>query len=130
VHVAAHGMHHEQSPLFSAIALSDGPVFAYEFDGGGSPARHVVLSACEVGRAVVRPGEEALGLTASLLARGVDSVVAALGPLGDEAAERAMTAYHRELVGGADAALALERATETTPEARMFCTFGSAWHRP
>jgi hypothetical protein len=130
VHVAAHGMHHEQSPLFSAIALSDGPVFAYEFDGGGSPARHVVLSACEVGRAVVRPGEEALGLTASLLARGVDCVVAALGPVGDEAAERAMTAYHRELVGGADAALALERATETTPEARMFCTFGSAWHRP
>ena len=130
VHVAAHGMHHEQSPLFSAIALSDGPVFAYEFDGGGSPARHVVLSACEVGRAVVRPGEEALGLTASLLARGVDSVVAALGPVGDEAAELAMTAYHRELVAGADAALALERATETTPEARMFCTFGSAWQRP
>ncbi|HEV7146255.1 MAG TPA: CHAT domain-containing protein [Pedococcus sp.] len=127
VHVAAHGTHHEQSPLFSAITLADGPVFAYEFDGGRSPASHVVLSACEVGRAVVRPGEEALGLTASLLAQGVDSIVAAVGPVRDEQAERAMTAYHRELASGTDAALALERASAATPEARMFCTYGASW---
>lgn len=128
VHVAAHGTHHEQSPLFSSVTLADGPVFAYELTAGnGSVASHVVLSACEVGRAVVRPGEEAIGLTASLLAAGVGSVVAALGPVDDAAAEVAMAAYHRELASGSDASLALERATEVTPEAAMFCTFGSTW---
>ncbi len=127
VHVGAHGTHHEQSPLFSSVQLADGPVFAYEFPSSQVRAEHVVLSACDVGRAVVRPGEEALGLTASLLACGVTSVVASVGPVADDAAELAMTAYHRQLAQGVDAAAALERATATIPQARRFCTFGADW---
>lgn len=127
VHVAAHGSHHEQSPLFSSILLADGPLFAHEFQRVGVGAEHVVLSACDVGRARVRQGEEALGLSSALLACGVRSVVAAVAPVRDEVAATVMTAYHRELLGGADAALALERASSDLPEARLFCTYGADW---
>ncbi len=127
VHVAAHGTHHDQSPLFSHVHLADGPVFAHEFQRVGVGAEHVVLSACDVGRAHVRHGEEALGLTASLLANGVRSVVASAAPVRDEQAEAVMTAYHRELASGTDAALALERAAVGIPDGRLFCAYGTDW---
>lgn len=127
VHVAAHGSHHEQSPLFSSILLVDGPLFAHEFQRVGVGAEHVVLSSCDVGRARVRPGEEGLGLTSALLACGVRTVVAAVAPVRDEVAATVMTAYHREVLAGADAALALERASLGIPDARLFCTYGADW---
>ncbi len=127
VHVAAHGTHHDQSPLFSSVHLADGPVFAHEFQRMGVGAEHVVLSACDVGRAHVRPGEEALGLTAGLLACGVRSVVASVAPVADAAAETVMTAYHRQLSQGTDAALALERAAGEIPDGRLFCAYGTDW---
>ena len=127
VHVAAHGSHHEQSPLFSSILLADGPLFAHEFQRVGVGAEHVVLSACDVGRARVRPGEEGLGLTSALLACGVRTVLAAVAPVRDDIAATVMTAYHREVLAGADAALALERASVDIPDARLFCTYGADW---
>ena len=60
--------------------MGDGPVFAHEFQRTGIAAEHVVLSSCEVGRTHVRAGDESLGLTASLLATGVRTVVAAVEP--------------------------------------------------
>jgi hypothetical protein len=49
VHVAAHGSHIRQNPLFSSLELADGPLFAYEI-ADRRVAPHVVLSACELGR--------------------------------------------------------------------------------
>ena len=37
VHVAAHGQHHAENPLFSLIRLVDGPLFAYELDHTAGP---------------------------------------------------------------------------------------------
>ena len=130
VHVAAHGVHHDESPLFSSIAMKDGPVFAYEVQRLELSARHVVLSACDVARAEVRPGDEALGLTSALLTFGVTSVIAAVAPVRDEEAEAVMTAYHRELASGADAALALARASASTGTGQVFCNYGSDWSPP
>ena len=130
VHIAAHGTHHDQSPLFSHVLLADGPVFAHEFQRVGVGAEHVVLSACDVGRAHVRHGEEALGLTASLLACGVRNVVASVAPVHDEMAEAVMTAYHRELARGTDAATSLERAAVGIPDGRLFCAYGTDWSAP
>ena len=129
VHVAAHGIHNDESPLFSSVMMSDGPVFAHEFQRTGVGAEHVVLSSCEVGRTHVRPGDEPLGLTASLLATGVRTVVAAVGPVGDEDAHAVMSAYHQALVQGLDAAEALEAASRGENEAWLFCTYGAdiAW---
>jgi len=127
VHVAAHGIHQDESPLFSSVVMGDGPVFAHEFQRTGVAAEHVVLSSCEVGRTHVRAGDEALGLTASLLATGVRSVVAAVGPVGDEDAHTVMTAYHRVLAQGLDAAEALEIASAGVEEGRLFCAYGADW---
>jgi CHAT domain-containing protein len=127
VHVAAHGIHQDESPLFSSVVMGDGPVFAHEFQRSGVGAEHVVLSSCEVGRTHVRVGDEALGLTASLLATGVRSVVAAVGPVGDEDAHAVMAAYHRVLAQGLDAAEALEIASAGVEEGRLFCAYGADW---
>ena len=107
--------------------MGDGPVFAHEFQRTGVGAEHVVLSSCEVGRTHVRAGDEALGLTASLLATGVRTVVAAVGPVGDEDAHAVMTAYHRVLAQGLDAAEALEIASAGVEEGRLFCAYGADW---
>lgn len=127
VHVAAHGVHQDESPLFSSVLMGDGPVFAHELQRTGMGAEHVVLSSCEVGRTHVRPGDEALGLTASLLATGVRSVVAAVGPVGDDDAHAVMSAYHRLLARGLDAAEALEIATANVEDGRLFCAYGADW---
>ncbi len=128
VHVAAHGTHEPQSPLFSSIDLDDGPVFAHEFQPHGIRARHVVLSACDVGLAMVRPGEESLGLAASMLSLGAASVVAAVSPVPDEVACEVMTAHHRHLAAGrpTDEALAMA-VTENDDVAAAFHCMGSQW---
>ncbi len=128
VHIAAHGQHHYQSPLFSTLRLSDGLAFAHELPDTGVTASHIVLSACEVGRATIRPGDESLGLTAVLLSMGVQSIVAAVSRIPDEIAAAAMTAYHRRLATGVDSALALAEATAELPTiARAFTCFGGEW---
>jgi CHAT domain-containing protein/tetratricopeptide (TPR) repeat protein len=126
VHVAAHGTHEPQNPWFSALHVGDGPVFAHELPRPVT-SRHVVLSSCDLGRSTSRPGEEPLGLTAALLGLGVRCVVAAVAPVGDEAAERAMVAYHRGLVGGRSASQALADAVAEHPDAAAFCLFGTDW---
>lgn len=123
VHVAAHGHHAEDNPLFSSLLMADGPLFAHELIHGVQ-ARHVVLSACDVGRSRIRAGGEALGLTAALLALGVQTVVAAVAPIPDEVSAAAATAYHRELARGLDAASALTEAIAITPGAQALCCFG------
>ena len=130
VHVAAHGRHEDESPLFSSVLMADGPVFAHEFQRSGVGAAHVVLSSCEVGRTHPREGDESLGLTASLLATGVRNVVGAVGPVGDEEAHRLMKNYHRLLAQGLDAAQALELATAGTEEGRLFCCYGADFTWP
>src|SRR5581483_7538728 len=54
-HVAAHGVHQTENPLFSSLRLADGPLFAHELDATARTPDHVVLSACELGLATVRP---------------------------------------------------------------------------
>ncbi|MGB3827177.1 MAG: CHAT domain-containing protein, partial [Ornithinimicrobium sp.] len=128
VHVAAHGEHHTRNPLFSSLRLDDGSLFAHEIEGRRLRASHVVLSACESGRISVRRGEEALGMTASLLALGVGTVIAAGSPIPDAIAHAVMGDYHRQLAGGVDAATALASATaDGDVLGAAFTCFGSSW---
>lgn len=128
VHVAAHGEHHAQNPLFSSLRLGDGSLFAHEIEGRRMRASQVVLSACESGRISVRRGEEALGMTASLLSMGVPTVIAAGSPVPDSVAHAVMSTYHQHLAEGMDAATALAAATaEGDVLAASFTCFGSTW---
>ncbi|MCU1537508.1 MAG: hypothetical protein JWP82_1859 [Humibacillus sp.] len=130
VHVAAHGTHQVESPLFSSLLLHDGPVFAHELQPTGVNADHVVLSACDVGLESGRPGNESLGLALSLLSLGARSVVAAVAPVPDEVAAATMTRHHALLATGAasDEALA-EAIADTGGVASAFLNIGGR-HRP
>ena len=107
IHVAAHGRHEADNPLFSWVRLADGPLFAHELEGRSLAGATVVLAACEVGRASVRAGGEALGLASVLLRLGATSVIAALAPMRDELAAAIMPALHRELAAGESPAAAV-----------------------
>ncbi|SDL36667.1 CHAT domain-containing protein [Tessaracoccus oleiagri] len=126
VHIAAHGQHRADNPLFSSIRLHGGDLFAHELEHLPTRSSLVVLSACGVGRARVRPGDEALGLTSSLLALGVRAVVAPLTDVPDELARDTMAALHRRLAEGLPGPEALRGAT-TDLLARSFTWFGSPW---
>jgi tetratricopeptide (TPR) repeat protein len=131
LHVAAHGVHEPANPLFSFVRMVDGPVFAHELDQHGHAPEHVVLSACEVGLATIRPGDEALGLASVLLHLGTRSVIAGVARVGDEVAEQTMSAYHAKLASGLDSASALAAAiaevdADVPPP---FVNFGAAWAR-
>jgi tetratricopeptide (TPR) repeat protein len=126
VHLAAHGHHVDQSPLFSSLDMADGPVFAHELRAPLA-AELVVLSACDVGRTRGRAGDEPLGLAAALLSLGVQCVVAATNPVRDDVAAAAMVELHQRLAAGADVATALRDTTARVPGAEAFCAYGNTW---
>jgi hypothetical protein len=129
LHVAGHGVHQPENPLFSALRMVDGPVFAHELHQAGTAPEHVVLSACEVGLATIRPGDEALGLASVLLGLGTRSVIASVARVGDELAERTMADYHRRLAAGTDSATALAEALAAADSDVVppFVNFGASW---
>ena len=86
--------------------------------------RHVTLSACDVGRAVVRPGDEVLGFTAALLYAGTPTVVSSVARVTHSGAAAVMTRYHRAFAAGAEPARALADASHADPLAPFVC-FGA-----
>src|SRR5690606_22146653 len=124
VHLAAHGTHETDNPLFSSLRLADGPLFAHELDGTDLRGAVGVLSACEVGLSTPRIGGEALGLTSVLLRLGARAVGASVAPLRDDVAARAMPAPHPELRDGAMPGTALGGAVADGPEPVPLVCFG------
>lgn len=130
LHVAAHGAHREQSPLFSSLRLADGPLFAYEIDPARGTPACVTLSACEAGLATLRPGDEGLGLTHVLLHVGVAAVVAGVARVRDDVAAAVMQRVHTLMAAGTDTAEALATASAEARDAPVpapFVAFGSGW---
>ena len=127
VHVAAHGRHERESPLFSSIRLVDGPLVGYDLDRVVQPPQQVVLSACELGQATVRPGDEALGLTRALLHSGTSTIISGVAKISDDGTADLMVDYHRRLATGAAPAYALADALQATAEPLPFACFGAGW---
>ena len=124
-HLAAHGHHERENVLFSQLHLADGPLMAYDVQQLAAAPHQVVLSACDVGRTVVRPGEEILGFTAALLYVGTATVISSVARVADDAAAVSiMTRYHRSLRAGARPAEALARAANDEPFSPFVC-FGA-----
>ena len=129
-HVAAHGVHEPQSPLFSYLLMADGPLFGHELHDLHRPPRHVVLSACELGCAETTAGDERLGMTAALMQAGVGSVVAGVARVDDGVSALVAGAHHRGLAAGLAPAAALAGALAGLPEGSPpapFVCFGSGW---
>ncbi|MFL6100927.1 MAG: CHAT domain-containing protein [Actinomycetales bacterium] len=133
VHVAAHGTHDAENPLFSALELAGGLVFGYDLIRVRPAPRHVVLSACDLGLATSRSGSESLGMTAALLHGGTGSVVAGVARVADGVACDVAVAYHKLLSSGERPSYALAGALAATGAdgsgdtlAPLTC-FGSGW---
>jgi CHAT domain-containing protein len=109
-HVAAHGRFRSDNPQFSALELADGPLTVHDLESLRRPPDLLVLSACDSGLSTVHPGDELLGLAASLLGLGTRSVVASLLPVPDDATRRLMVGFHGSLHRGASPAQALAGA--------------------
>jgi tetratricopeptide (TPR) repeat protein len=124
VHLAAHGHHEPENVLFSRLDLVDGPLMAYDLQQLAIPPRLAVLSACDVGRTVVRAGDEILGFTAALLYAGTATVVSSMVRVPDEAAAQVMVSYHRAVAAGAEPARALATASQVDPLVPFVC-FGA-----
>ncbi|WP_314648593.1 CHAT domain-containing protein [uncultured Microbacterium sp.] len=125
LHIAAHGRHSADNPLFAGFDLADGTLFGYDVDLIARTPETVVLSACELGRSAVRWGEEALGMTRVWLHAGTRSVIAAPVTVPDDVACELLGALHVELAGGAVPAVALARAAISTGHRAPFQCHGS-----
>ena len=127
LHVAAHGRHAVDNPLFSGIELADGALFGYDIDRMPRVPETVVLSACEVGRSSVRWGEEAIGMTRIWLHAGVRDVVATPVIVADDVACELLGAMHEGLAAGEPPAEALAAASLRTGLMAPFQTHGSGF---
>ncbi len=116
LHIAAHGHHETENPLFSGVMLADGLLYGYDVAPNPVLPAQVVLSSCDVGRTDDRPGGEPLGLVAALLRSGVSTVIAGTSRISDAVAALAMTAYHDRLSTGVAPAIALADAIKSVAE--------------
>ena len=127
-HVAAHGRHSADNPLFSGLELVDGPWFGYDIDQVRSIPSAVILSACELGRSTVRWGEESIGMTAAWLHAGARCVIASPALVDDDVACEVLSATHQQLAQGVQPANALASAmAEVAGGVAPFICFGSGW---
>ena len=108
-HLAAHGVFRADSPLFSRLDLADGPITGFDLQRLTRAPHLVVLSACESGVPATHPGDELLGLAATLLAVGTANVVCTSIPVPDRATRELMSALHQHLRAGHGPAEALRR---------------------
>lgn len=122
VHLATHGQHDADNPLFASIDLADGPLFAHELDGTPLPGSVVILSSCEVGGSTQVLGGELLGLTSVLLRLGARAVIASVAKLSDELAARVMPRLHAHLRETDDPEAALAAAlTDVAQPVPLVC---------
>ena len=127
LHLAGHGSHPGENPLFAAVELADGPWFGYDIDLLSQTPSIVVLSACELGRASVRSGEESVGMTAAWLHAGARSVLSSPVVIADDVACEALAHWHALVADGAAPADALAEVSASADDVVPLLTFGAGW---
>jgi hypothetical protein len=127
LHIAAHGRHAADNPMFSGLELADGTLFGYDIDLIENVPDTVILSACEVGRSSVRWGEEAIGMTRVWLHSGARCVVAAPVVVADDDACDLLAAMHEGLAAGIPPSVALAEAAERTGIVAPFQVHGAGF---
>jgi CHAT domain-containing protein len=90
--------------------LTDGPFTVLDLEGIGRSPSVIVLSACDLGSADVKVGDDLLGLSEAIFVGGVRLLVAALVPVEDRATRTLMVAMHAALVDEATVAGTLRPA--------------------
>jgi len=127
LHLAGHGVHAGDHPLFSAVELADGPWFGHDIDLLPRTPSVVVLSACELGQVSVLRGEESVGMTAAWLHAGARTVLSSPALVADEVACEALAHWHRLVAAGAAPADALAEVIASSDGVVPFLCFGAGW---
>ncbi|SFR93863.1 CHAT domain-containing protein [Microbacterium sp. cf046] len=127
LHIAAHGRHSSDNPMFSGLELADGALFGYDIDRMPRVPSTVVLSACEAGRSSVRWGEEAVGMARAWLHAGTSCVIAAPVVVADDVACELLGAMHEGLAAGRAPSEALAAASESTGIVAPFQAHGAGF---
>ena len=109
-HLACHGSFRAENPLFSSLLLHDGPLTVYDLERLTIAPEHVVLSACDSGRAGESAGQELLGLAAAFFARGTRTLIASVVPVDDQITRELMVALHQRWASGLSPVSALRAA--------------------
>ncbi|TKK87310.1 CHAT domain-containing protein, partial [Herbidospora galbida] len=116
-HIAAHGVFRDDSPMFSALRMDDGPLTVHDVEGLRAAPYRMILSSCEGGRLAPAGADELLGLAAALLPLGTAGLVASVVPVNDAAAVPFMVALHDGLRAGLTCAQALRDARRSADPA-------------
>ena len=130
LHLAGHGRHPGDNPLFSAVELADGPWFGYDIDQLPHTPATVVLSSCELGRASVRSGDEVVGMTAAWLHAGARCVISSPTLVADDVACEVLAGWHARVAKGdapADALADAVRDLDDDAAPSPFVSFGAGW---
>jgi tetratricopeptide (TPR) repeat protein len=127
LHLAGHGVHAGDHPLFSAVELADGPWFGHDIDLLPRTPSVVVLSACELGQVSVLRGEETVGMTAAWLHAGARTVLSSPALVADEVACEALAHWHRLVAAGTTPAEALAEVVAGSDGVVPFICFGAGW---
>lgn len=116
IHLATHGLLDDirQLGVPGAIALAstkedNGFLTASEILEMQLNAQLVVLSACSTGRGKIT-GDGVIGLSRSLIAAGVNSIIVSLWSVGDQSTAFLMVKFYQNLQQGMKAAVALNQA--------------------
>ncbi len=109
-HVAAHGRFREDSPMFSALEVDDGPLTVHDLQRLRQAPRRLVLSACESGVMSPVGTSELLGFAAAMLSLGTIGIVCSVVPVNDGATVPLMVELHAGLEQHDDLGPAMLRA--------------------
>ncbi len=94
LHIAAHAVFREDSPLFSAIKFADGWLMARDLYDITLGCDLATLSACRTGSAFIAPGDEIYGLARGFLFAGAKSLAVSLWPADDVSTSVLMPAFY------------------------------------
>lgn len=118
LHVACHGEHCPENPMFSAFWLSDGPLLACEVARMGLRVNHAVLASCDSGGLGSPSGWEPQGWARAFRACGARHTLASLWPWEDRAAHLFLREYYNGLAEGLSIRAAMAAARTETRRAR------------
>jgi CHAT domain-containing protein len=118
IHIAAHGILNDKSPMYSQLVLSqadgnpneDGLLEAWEVMNLDLKANLVILSACETARGHIGNGEGVIGLSWASFVAGAPTTVVSQWKVETGSTTELMIEFHRNLRMGKSKAQALRLA--------------------
>jgi len=110
LHIATHGIHRQDNPMFSGIRLGDGYANLYDLYQLRLAAKLVTLSGCATGMNFVAAGDELLGLQRGLFYAGATTLLLSLWDVHDRSTAELMQEFYRGYIHSGDVGLSLRAA--------------------